>query len=152
MHDAHAGDPTNEDLPSAHAVHAAAATSEYVPAPQAIQPAAAVSLEPRYWPLVHEAHTGLPPNEDEPSAHGAQDADPVELEKVPARQAMQPAAAVSLVPRYWPFTQSEQIGLPSNEVVPSAHPAHEADPGESEYVPAPQAIQPAAAASPAPRY
>ena len=49
---------------------------------------------------MHEAHAGLPPNEDEPSAHGAQDADPVELEKVPAPQAMQPAAAVSLVPRY----------------------------------------------------
>ena len=48
VHEEHAGDPTNEDLPSAHAVHAAAAVSEYVPAPQAIQPAAAASPAPRY--------------------------------------------------------------------------------------------------------
>ena len=43
-------------------------------------------------------------------------------------------------------------GEPTNDDVPSAHPVHEADPGESEYVPATQAIQPSAAASPEPRY
>ena len=39
VHEEHAGDPTNEDLPASQVVHAAAAVSEYVPAPQAIQPA-----------------------------------------------------------------------------------------------------------------
>ena len=49
---------------------------------------------------MHSAHAGDPTNEDLPSAHGAQDADPVELEKVPAPQAIQPAAAASPEPRY----------------------------------------------------
>ena len=101
---------------------------------------------------MHDAHAGDPTNDDEPSAHGAQEADPVELEKVPAPQAIQPLAATSPEPRYCPLVHEAQYGLPSNEVVPSAHPVHEADPTELEYIPARQAIQPSAAASPEPRY
>ena len=59
-------------------------STEYVPAPHAIQPSAAASPAPRYWPLVQDAHAEDPTNEDEPSAHGEQEADPIELEKFPA--------------------------------------------------------------------
>ena len=60
----------------------------------------AASPEPRYCPLVHNAHSGEPTNDDVPSAHGVHKAEPAESEYVPATQAIQPSAAASPEPRY----------------------------------------------------
>ena len=79
-------------------------------------------------------------------------ADPAESEYVPARQAIQPSAAVSFKPLYFPIAHDTHTGYPTNEALPPAHVVQFADPAESEYVPARQAIQPSATESLEPRY